>query len=619
MEYHVSKSGNDGFDGSKEKPFLTISRAARTAEEGDRIIVHEGVYRECVNPRNGARTTYERIIYQAAENETAVIKGSEQIKGWEKWKDSIWKASISNKLFGDYNPYSETIDGDWLMDPIDKPLHTGQVYIDGRALREVSGTDRMTERTWFARVKEELTEIYADFGSDDPNESLVEINVRRSCFCPGQTGIDYITVRGFEFAHAATPWAPPTAEQTGMLSVNWSKGWIIENNIFHDSRCSAISIGKEGSTGHNLYHRYHRKPGYQTQLESVFAGKRIGWSKETVGSHLIRNNTIYDCGQNAIVGHMGGAFSEICDNHIYQIGNKHEFFGFEIAGIKLHAAIDTSIHNNRIHDCLLGTWLDWQAQGVRLSSNLYYKNETDVWIEVTHGPHLVDNNVFGSKESLRNAAQGGAYLHNLFCGSISRYDTLNRSTPYHLNHSTDFMGTAVVYGGDDRFYQNIFMGGQDHEDKKKFGTAHYNGYPVSMEEYIGKVLQNGKGDVETFEKVRQPVYINHNVYLNGAEHFDREESFCQSGRECKIAIIEKNGTVCLEADVPQCAIMKDTQIINTKDLKIPRISEAPYEAPDGRTIILDTDFFGIKRSQNPIAGPFEQLKEGKQTIVICPI
>lgn len=619
MEYHVSKSGNDGFDGSKEKPFLTISRAARTAEEGDRIIVHEGVYRECVNPRNGARTTYERIIYQAAENETAVIKGSEQIKGWEKWKDSIWKASISNKLFGDYNPYSETIDGDWLMDPIDKPLHTGQVYIDGRALREVSGTDRMTERTWFARVKEELTEIYTDFGSDDPNESLVEINVRRSCFCPGQTGIDYITVRGFEFAHAATPWAPPTAEQTGMLSVNWSKGWIIENNIFHDSRCSAISIGKEGSTGHHLYHRYHRKPGYQTQLESVFAGKRIGWSKETVGSHLIRNNTIYDCGQNAIVGHMGGAFSEICDNHIYQIGNKHEFFGFEIAGIKLHAAIDTSIHNNLIHDCLLGTWLDWQAQGVRLSSNLYYQNETDVWIEVTHGPHLVDNNVFGSKESLRNAAQGGAYLHNLFCGSISRYDTLNRSTPYHLNHSTNFMGTAVVYGGDDRFYQNIFMGGQDHEDKKKFGTAHYNGYPVSMEEYIGRVLQNGKGDVETFEKVRQPVYIDHNVYLNGAEHFDREESFCQSGRECKIAIIEKNGTVCLEADVPQCAIMKDTQIINTKDLKIPRISEAPYEAPDGRPIILDTDFFGIKRSQNPIAGPFEQLKEGKQTIVICPI
>lgn len=619
MEYHVSKSGNDGFDGSKEKPFLTISRAARTAEEGDRIIVHKGVYRECVNPRNGARTTYERIIYQAAENETAVIKGSEQIKGWEKWKDSIWKASISNKLFGDYNPYSETIDGDWLMDPIDKPLHTGQVYIDGRALREVSGTDRMTERTWFARVKEELTEIYADFGSDDPNESLVEINVRRSCFCPGQTGVDYITVRGFEFAHAATPWAPPTAEQTGMLSVNWSKGWIIENNIFHDSRCSAISIGKEGSTGHNLYHRYHRKPGYQTQLESVFAGKKIGWSKEKVGSHLIRNNTIYDCGQNAIVGHMGGAFSEICGNHIYQIGNKHEFFGFEIAGIKLHAAIDTSIHNNRIHDCLLGTWLDWQAQGVRLSSNLYYQNETDVWIEVTHGPHLVDNNVFGSKESLRNAAQGGAYLHNLFCGSISRYDTLNRSTPYHLNHSTDFMGTAVVYGGDDRFYQNIFMGGQDHEDKKKFGTAHYNGYPVSMEEYIGRVLQNGKGDVETFEKVRQPVYINHNVYLNGAEHFDREESFCRSGRECKIAIMEKNETVCLEADVPQCAIMKDTQIINTKDLKIPRISEAPYEAPDGRPIILDTDFFGIKRSQNPIAGPFEQLKEGKQTIVICPI
>lgn len=51
----------------------------------------------------------------------------------------------------------------------------------------------------------------------------------------------------------------------------------------------------------------------------------MGWSRETVGSHIIRNNIIYDCGQNAIVGNMGGAFSEIYGNHIYNIGNKHEF------------------------------------------------------------------------------------------------------------------------------------------------------------------------------------------------------------------------------------------------------------------------------------------------------
>ncbi|MGY4688153.1 hypothetical protein ACW9JY_10580, partial [Petrotoga sp. DB-2] len=133
-------------------------------------------------------------------------------------------------------------------------------------------------------------------------------------FYPDQIGRDYITVKGFEMAHAATPWVPPTADQPGLIGANWSKGWIIENNIIHDSKCSAISIGKEGSTGH-LYHSTRKdKTGHQYQLESVFSAEHIGWSKESIGSHIIRNNTIYDCGQNAIVGHLGCVFSEIYNN-----------------------------------------------------------------------------------------------------------------------------------------------------------------------------------------------------------------------------------------------------------------------------------------------------------------
>lgn len=46
-EYHVSqKNGHDWQDGSAEKPFVTISKAAKIAMPGDTITVHEGVYRE---------------------------------------------------------------------------------------------------------------------------------------------------------------------------------------------------------------------------------------------------------------------------------------------------------------------------------------------------------------------------------------------------------------------------------------------------------------------------------------------------------------------------------------------------------------------------------------------
>ena len=41
-EYHVAKHGNDKNPGTAEQPFLTVSRAARLADEGDTVIVHEG-------------------------------------------------------------------------------------------------------------------------------------------------------------------------------------------------------------------------------------------------------------------------------------------------------------------------------------------------------------------------------------------------------------------------------------------------------------------------------------------------------------------------------------------------------------------------------------------------
>jgi len=405
-----------------------------------------------------------------------------------------------------------------------------------------------------------------------------------------------------------------------MIGTHWSKGWIIENNILHDSRCCAISLGKEVSTGNNLYTKRHRKSGYQYQLETVFRARHIGWSKERIGSHIIRNNVIYDCGQNGIVGNLGGAFSKIYGNHIYHIGNKQEFFGYEIAGIKLHAAIDVQIHNNVIHDCLWGTWLDWQAQGARISSNLYYNNEKDFWIEVTHGPYLMDNNIFGSQNNITNNAQGGAYVHNLFCGRIQRYDVRNRSTPYHLPHSTEVAGCALVYGGDDRYYNNIFCGADEgSEDFRKNwhgGTAFYNEYPSSLEEYTENVLKHGRGDIETFECEKQPVYIDKNCYLNGVAPYINEKNTFVSGLDPKARIYTEGENTYLEITVPEDISTLDTEIITTKALPVPRICEQPFETGDGKEIRIDTDYSNKLRSNKPTVGPFEGLKPGKNRIFL---
>lgn len=55
-----------------------------------------------------------------------------------------------------------------------------------------------------------------------------------------------------------------------------------------------------------------------------------------------------------------------------------------------------------------GLWLDWQAQGTRVTQNIFYKNTPpdgteftehlsvaeDIFVEVSHGPTLMDNNIF---------------------------------------------------------------------------------------------------------------------------------------------------------------------------------------------------------------------------------
>ncbi len=639
-EYHVAVTGCDFAEGTKEHPFRSISKAAEVAETGDKVIVHEGEYREWVKPNHSGYSNVSRITYEAAVGEKVVIKGSERIQSWEKLEGSVWKVVLSNSFFGDYNPYKEILTGDWLLYTPGIYLHLGDVYLNGVSFYETHSLEEVknpTQRTgivvmpwtgkfekilhpeqtiyqWYCEVDNENTTIYANFHGVDPNKELVEINVRKCCFYPVKTGMNYITVRGFEMAQAACPWTPPTADQPGLLGANWSKGWIIENNIIHDAKCSAISIGKEASTGHNLSSRRHQKPGYQYQMEAVFRGLKIGWSKEKIGSHIIRNNVIYDCGQNGIVGHMGCAFSEIYNNHIYNIAVKHEYYGYEIAGIKLHAPIDVKIHHNRIHNCTLGTWLDWQAQGVRVNNNLYYNNDRDLMVEVSHGPYLVDNNIFASDYSFDNFSQGGAYVNNLSCGKMYLNKVLDRATPYHFPHTTEAAGVAVVYGGDDRFFNNIFVGG---EGVESCGTAGFNANPASYEEYVAQILSLGVGDHELFIKVEQPVYISANAYLNGAEGFNREQdSYTDKSFNPNVKIIEEGKEVYLEMNVAKELLDIPSKVVSTETLGTVRIVDAIFDDPNGNQIVIDTDYTGTPRAEKSVVGPFQGLKEGFNRIKV---
>ena len=477
-----------------------------------------------------------------------------------------------------------------------------------------------TRYVWYAEVDGNSTTIWANFQGADPNETLVEINVRRSVFYPVEHHLDYITVRGFEMAHAATPWAPPTADQPGLIGPNWAKGWIIEDNIIHDAKCSAISLGKEASTGDNYSTVRGDKPGYQYQLESVFAARQIGWDREHIGSHIVRRNTIFDCGQTGVVGHLGAIFSTIEDNHIHHIGTKREFYGYEIGGIKLHAAIDVQILHNRIHHCTLGTWLDWQTQGTRVARNLFYANTRDLFVEVSHGPYVVDHNIFASPVALEIFSQGGAFINNLICGAVRLEPVLERATPYHRPHSTQVAGYSAIFGGDDRYIGNLFLGGDVDRAFKpgseghrlaSYGTSGYDGCPASFADYIAGINQH-VGDHQRFFGVKQPAYIHHNAYAQGAKAYRHEREPLVVEGTISFRIVEEGERVYLDASIPEALGVAVSHLITSADLPRVRFPDADFEETDGSPLVLRLDLLGDRKEAGrtyPV-GPLATLITG---------
>ncbi|MGN0534700.1 MAG: right-handed parallel beta-helix repeat-containing protein [Eubacterium sp.] len=615
MIYYVSQGNTLQGDGTKDNPFCTISQAADIAIAGDTVVIGDGVYREWVSPKNGGEDEKCRITYINADGAEPVISGAEVIDGWKPYKNSVWYTEIENSLFGEYNPYAHELFGDW-YNSLGQVHHTGELFLNGEAMYEAASLDELmkgpkkAERAlrWFSIVKEDKTVFYADFSGENPNAHCTEISVRPYCFFPEKEGINYITVSGITMRQAATQWAPPTAFQPGIIGPHWSKGWIIENCRIHDSKCCGISLGKKREDKDNCWSKNPVKDGSQTYTEIIFSNLNEGWNRDNIGGHTVRNNEIYDCGQTGIVGCMGGAFSNISGNHIHHINIRHEFSGAETAGIKLHAAIDAVIEKNVIHHCNRGIWLDWEAQGAVVSKNALFCNndDQDLFIEVCHGPCIVENNLLLSRQSFLNVSQGTALIHNLFAGDIQLIPDTNRFTLYHLPHSTMVGGVMHIYGGDDRIINNIFVGqGRGlkknlsdlfRKNKCAYGTACYEGYRYSAD---NKDLKN-----KTL-----PVTACSNIYFNGAKSWSRENnSRVISDFKADIRVAEENGHYYLYSNLGD--ILSDgftahraaTQILGSAFE-----SEQLYENRDGSPYSADSDFFDNQRGEKVKIGPFENF------------
>ncbi|HEY1788810.1 MAG TPA: hypothetical protein VGJ73_11670, partial [Verrucomicrobiae bacterium] len=242
--------------------------------------------------------------------------------------------------------------------------------------------------------------------------------------------------------------------------------------------------------------------------------------------------------------------------------------------------------------CYRGIWLDWMAQGTRVTGNLFHDNGSDIFFEVDHGPFLADNNIFLSRNAVSLNSQGGAFVHNLFAGSLKLYQFDARQTPFLKAHSTALAGFHNNPSGDVRFYNNLFVRG---------------------------------ADMSQLDKATLPVMMNGNVYLNGAKPARFENNpLVKNNWLVKMHLIsafklsQRHGNYYLRMEFDKAWMTERTcEPVTSELLGKAVIPDLAFEQPDGEGISISTDYFGNRRNDsNPTAGPFERQPYAKRKLEV---
>ena len=243
-----------------------------------------------------------------------MITGAEIVDNWEHLEGDVWTARVSNGLFGDYNPYTTLVSGDWFI--ASYTAHTGEVYLNGKSMYEVTSLDQVKKPEIYKKSWDQAFTVYTWYVEQDEekNETVfyvisrgkTRMRKRWKLMC---ARIAFIHRRRHRLYHAVrlccktggNPVAPPTAYQEGMVGPHWSKGWIIEDCEISDSKCSGISLGNtdsrtmtiNGSNGNSkMVHRRSvtvsaRRSGRDGQRKTSEATSSAGATSTTVDRRVL--------------------------------------------------------------------------------------------------------------------------------------------------------------------------------------------------------------------------------------------------------------------------------------------------------------------------------------------
>ncbi len=412
-----AKNADDKGPGSKDRPFRTINAAAQVLQPGERVVIAEGVYRECIRPARGGTGPDAMIGYEAAPGAKVIVKGAAVVKDWkpsEGWNFGLdtethnpvkaWELRLTPAMFPNgYNPFEvDNVLGNhmWLRYAQDNMStyfrRRGLVFVDGQPLEPVETSlelagpstrsmNYFTEVHWKPLFKEfapETGKVWIETNGmtlhirlandDDPARHVIEITTQEQIFSPAERYQSYIRVKGITFQYAGNGFPVP---QRGMVSTNRGNHFIFEDNTFEWANSVGLDIGNEdwGAS---------RPP-------------------QPVGFDVIRGNTFRYCGIEGLGG-TGGPQSTLVEKNLFEwIGWQDAAMMSESAGTKMHVTRNLLFRNNVVRHIrhANGIWLDIGNANDRLTGNVFADIPGDVnphaiHIEGSNALNEIDNNIF---------------------------------------------------------------------------------------------------------------------------------------------------------------------------------------------------------------------------------
>ncbi|NQT13961.1 MAG: right-handed parallel beta-helix repeat-containing protein [Planctomycetes bacterium] len=451
--YHVAASdarASDENPGTEALPFATIGRAAAVLQPGERVVIQTGVYRERVSPARGGTGPGRMIGYEAAPGAKVVLKGSRILRA--KWLPSrhgdeagpanVWTTKLPQELFGEENPFSlvnltdEEIDRSmpWAVSRKGKmpnTLRRGLIFQEGKRLRQVAAYEELAATAGSYWVEADGLAVHVHpAGNVDPNQATFEVTVQGFVFAPEAFGLGYIRVKGLVIEHSAGPFPRP---QQGALSTQRGHHWIIEENTIRQSNAIGVDIGDQFD----------------------LAGPKLAQG----GRHIVRGNTITDCGIGGIEG-KSIEHTLIERNTIRRCGWHRTWRIYEVAGIKVHCTVSCLVRRNLVTDIIdaPGIWLDYANRNSRVTQNVVVNTECangGIFMEASQEPNMVDRNfVWGTRGC-------GIYQHDCDELLIAR-NFVGQSTQDALRmricRGREVMGRPTT-AKRNRIVANIFVGG----------------------------------------------------------------------------------------------------------------------------------------------------------------